>query len=125
MRWKVHLFEINNIHQSNSLLYIFKSRKTPPQEKDLIAFENDLVKLKQNVTFEHISNNFQDQMRTDIESIKRSKNIYIFADKFNNLYESDIKNYNKLLMNKVSKVYKKSDLTIFNTINREAKNIAK
>ena len=63
-------------------------------------------------------------MRTDIESIKRSKNIYIFADKFNNLYESDIKNYNKLLMNNVSKVYKKSDLTIFNTINREAKNIA-
>ena len=35
----------------------------------------------QNVTFKHISNNFQDQMKADIEFIKRSKNIYIFVDK--------------------------------------------
>ena len=27
MRWKVHLFENNNIQQSNLLHYIFKSRK--------------------------------------------------------------------------------------------------
>ena len=62
-------------------------------------------------------------MKVDIESIKRSKNIYIFADKTNNLYETDIKNYNKLLINNISKTYKKSDSTIFNPINREAKNI--
>ena len=78
----------------------------------------------QNVTFKHISNNFQDQMKADIESIKRSRNIYTFADKTNNLYETDIKNYNKLLINNISKTCKKSDSTIFNTINREAKNIA-
>ena len=29
-------------------------------------------------------------MKADIESIKRSKNIFIFADKTNNLYETDI-----------------------------------
>ena len=39
-----------------------------------------------NVTFKRISNNFQDQIKADIESIKSSKNIYIFADKTNNLY---------------------------------------
>ena len=38
-----------------------------------------------NVTFKRISNNFQDQIKADIESIKSSKNIYIFADKTNNL----------------------------------------
>ena len=78
----------------------------------------------QNVTLRHTSNNFHDQMKADIESIKRSKNIFIFADKTNNLYKTDIKNYNKLLINNISKTYKKSDSTIFNTINREAKNIA-
>ena len=94
------------------------------QHKDLIAFENDLVKLMQNLSFKHISNNLQDQMKADMESIKRSRNIYIFADKTNNLYESGIKNYNKLLINNISKTCKISDSTIFNTINREAKNIA-
>ena len=57
-------------------------------------------------------------MKTDIESIKRSKNIYTFGDKTNNLQETDIKNYNKFLINNISKT--KSDSTIFNGINREA-----
>ena len=63
-------------------------------------------------------------MKSDTESIKKSKNIYIFADKTNNLYETDIKNYNKLLINNISKTYKNSDQAIFNTINKEAKHIA-
>ena len=63
-------------------------------------------------------------MKADIEPIKRSKDIYIFADKTNNLYETDVKNYNKLLINNISKTYKKSDSAISNKINREPKNIA-
>ena len=69
--------------------------------KDFIALENDLVKLMQNVTFKRISNNFQDQMKADIEPIKT-----------NNLYEADVKNDNKLLINKISKTNKKSDSTV-------------
>ena len=42
----------------------------------------------QNITFKHISSNSQVQMKADIVSIKRSKNIYIFAGKTNNLYET-------------------------------------
>ena len=78
----------------------------------------------QNVKFKHFSNDFQDHMKSDIESIKKSKNIYVFADKTNNLYETDIKNYNKLLIDSISKTYKKSDTKIFNTINKEAKKLA-
>ena len=77
----------------------------------------------QNVTFKDISNNSQDQMKADTDSIKRSKNIYIFSEKSNSLYENDVK-HNKLLVNNISKTYKKSYSTLFNTINREAKNIA-
>ena len=60
----------------------------------------------QNVTFKCISNNFQDQMKADIESIKRSKNIYIFADKTNNLYELMSETTRKLIKNNISKSYK-------------------
>ena len=84
---------------------------------DLIAFADDLVKLVRNVTFKPISNNSQDEMKADIDSIKRSQNIYIFADKTNNLNETDVKNYNKLLINNISETYKKSDSVIFNKIN--------
>ena len=124
MRWKAHLFENNDIRQSNPLYYIFKNRKNPPQHKDLIAFENDLVKIIQSVAVKHSYNDFQVQMKSNIESSKKSKNIYIFADKTNNLYETDIKNYNKLLISNISKTYKKSNPTIFNTINKEGKHIA-
>ena len=76
------------------------------------------------MSFKHISNNFQRQMKANIVSIKKSKNIYIFADKTNTLYETGIKSYNKLLINDISETYKTSDSTILNTINTEAKNIA-
>ena len=56
MRWKAHLFQNNDIRQSNPLHYIFKSRKTPPQHEDLIAFENDLAKLMQSVAFKNSYN---------------------------------------------------------------------
>ena len=85
MRWKAHLFENNDIRQSNPLHTYLKVEKAPPQHKDLIAFENDLVKLMQSVAFKQSYNDFQDQMKSDIESIKKSRNIYIFADKTNNL----------------------------------------
>ena len=78
----------------------------------------------QNVKFKHISNNFKGQVKTDIESIKRPKNIYIFANKTNNLYETDAKNYNKPQISNISKTGKKSGSTIFNTLNRGTKNIA-
>ena len=56
MRWKAHLFEISGKGQSNPLHYLCKSRKYPPQHKDLIAFENDLLKLIKSVTFRKVPN---------------------------------------------------------------------
>ena len=41
------------------------------------------------------------------------------------LYGGLVFDYKKLLINNISKTYKKLDSTIFNAINREAKNITK
>ena len=40
MRWKAHLIDSNYAGHANPLLHIFKSRKCPPQHKELIDFEN-------------------------------------------------------------------------------------
>ena len=64
----------------------------------------------QSVAFNNSYNDFQDQVKSDIESIKKSKNIYIFVDKTNNLYETDMKNYNKLLINNISKTKRQIQL---------------
>ena len=48
----------------------------------------------------------------------------ILADKTNNLYEISIENYNKLLLDNVTKSCKKAPETLKNNINKEAKKIA-
>ena len=109
MRWKAHLFESSGKGQSNPLHYVFKSRKCPLQHKDLIAFENDLLKLIRSITFRKVRNKFQGNLRKDIMSIKKSKNIYFFADKTNDLYVTDINSDNKLLTENISKTYRKTN----------------
>ena len=103
MRWKAHLYESSQSHQSNPMHYIFKSRTCPPQHKDLIPFEEDLVKLMKSVTFKKFFNKFQEQLKTDIKSIKESNNVFVFADKTRNLYEMNKDAYDKLLIQNITK----------------------
>ena len=50
MRWKAHLYNrVSTI--SNPLNYIFKGRKCPSQNKDLMQFEKDLLELIEAVYF--------------------------------------------------------------------------
>ena len=124
MRWEAHLYENSGLNTSNPLNYIFKSRKCPPQHKDLIQFENDLLELIKSVKFKKVKNKFLDQLHKDISTIKKSKNVFIFADKTWNIYETDRNTYKKLLTDNISKTYKKMEYNIYNKINKEAKTIA-
>ena len=117
MRWKAHLYENSELNTSNPLNYIFKNRKCAPQHKDLMQFENDLLKLIKSVKFKKVKNKFLDELQKDISSIKKSKNVVIFADKTQNIYETDKNTCSKLLTNNISKTYKKQ-------INKEAKIIS-
>ena len=124
MRWKAHLYENSGLNTSNPLNYIFKSRKCLPQHKDLIQFENDLLELIKGVKFKKIKNKSLDQVHKDISSIKKSKNVFIFADKTRNIYETDKNTYKKLLKDNIFKTYKKTEYNIYNKINKETKTIA-
>ena len=92
MRLIAHLTDSNYIGHANPLFYMFKSRKCPPQKNELIYFENDLLELVKNATFRKIYNIFHDQLNKDINSIRQSNIIFIFAGKAQNLYETSKEN---------------------------------
>ena len=60
MRWKAHLYENSGLNTSNPLNYIFKSMKyPPPQHKNLMQFQNDLLELIKGLKFKKLKINSQ------------------------------------------------------------------
>ena len=100
----------------------FKSELAPPLHQGLLAFEKDLYKMARSIEFQNRPNSFQ--LTADVNSIRSSPNMLISADKTNNLYEISTENHNKLLLDNVTKSYKKAPETLENNINKEAKKIA-
>ena len=79
----------------------------------------------QNIEFKKVRSNFQMQLFNDVENIKKNPKLLIPVDKTNNLYELTTEEYNKLLIENISKSYKKTTVSAINAINNEAKAIAK
>ena len=65
------------------------------------------------------------QLSNDVKNIKKNPKILVPADKTNNLYELTTEEYNKLLIGNIRKTYKKSTVSAINSINTEAKAMAK
>ena len=61
----------------------------------------------QNIEFTNVKSNFQMQLSNDVKNIKKNPKLLIPADKSNNLYELTVEEYNKLLIENISKTYKK------------------
>eukprot|EP00794_Sanderia_malayensis_P007476 gene7476-biopygen6026 len=128
MRWKAFFYEKSskedppNDDRNNT--FGFKSRKCPPQNEDLTPFENDLLNMVKHIQFRNIHDNFQDQLRKDIQKINRSTKAFIPADKTTNFYELDKNQHDKLLMNSITTTYKKANDNSIHNINNEALNIA-
>ena len=122
MRWKVH-FVLNGDNKENNAKTSFglKSRYHPPPCTELEHFGKDLINIINNVKFTNNKNSFQKKLRTDITEIKNSRNIYVFADKTNNVYRMPTSEHNKLLKENVTKTYLKAPEKLQNTINLEAK----
>ena len=101
LRWKGYLFEhpCDNTINDN---FGFKSNKTPPQNEHLNPFENDIYELVKNIEFKNVKNKFQNKLKRDLKNIRTSKNIFVFADKANNLYEMSKENCNKLLRDNIT-----------------------
>ena len=79
-------------HSVNKANFGFKSNFTPPQHELLSPFESDLYDMIRSINFKPVRNGFQKKRTDDINNIKSSENLLIFADKITNLYEKHLNN---------------------------------
>ena len=77
-----------------------------------------------NVEFKRANTVFQNELNKDINMINKDPLLFIPADKSNNLYKVSKDTYSKLLQDNITKSYKKSNVSVINNINKEAKVIA-
>ena len=126
IRWKVFFFEKEcekNDQRTNNLR--FKSVRTTLKNENLNQFESPLYDMVQNIEFKKVKFNFPMQLSNDVKNIKKNPKILVPLDKSNNLYELTTEEYNKLQIENISKTYKQITESAINSINTEAKAIAK
>jgi len=126
MRWKA-FFHDNPTPDTNQQRnnFGFPSEKSPPQNKDLIPFENDMYNLIKYTQFKRPqTNQFQQTLKRDIRELSCSEKIFVPADKTTNIYKLSSVQYQKLLTDNITATYKKSSDSTKNSIDLEAKNIA-
>ena len=58
------------------------------------------------VSFRNVNDPFLKQVNEDIKNVNSSKNVFVFADKTTNVYETDPESYRKLLTENITKTYK-------------------
>ena len=124
MRWKA-LEYLGQLPPSDKETYGFRSRKCPPVVKELSKFEEDMLKMIQNIEFRKTDNEFQRKMREDVKAIKQCGKVVVPADKSTNLYKMDKDTYENHLTNNITKAYRKSNGTKVAEIDNAACGIAK
>ena len=88
MRWKAHFFlNGNNAEEIRKETFGFKSRHHPPQPTELEMLEKDLLHFINSIKFRYQKNIFQQKLKADINEIKKSTDVFVFADETSNIYK--------------------------------------
>ena len=129
MRWKAFFFlrgdEDGDERREEDETYGLGSRRCPPQIDEMKPFEDDLLRLIEDLEFQRSKDNFQTALKTDVDRIRKSEAVFVPADKTRNLYEMDSLLYEKLLHENVTKHYRHAPEEAYSEINAEAQSIAK
>ena len=124
MRWKLH-WANNEDERETSENFGFKSRKTPPVQRELENFETDLFNIATKLKYRKFNDPFQSKMHQDIKKIENSGKMYVFADKTSNIYTMSVEKHDELLDDNVTKSYEIAPKDLEKSINLEGKDIAK
>ena len=98
--------------------------KCPSPCSNLIPFEKDLSHMVTSLKLRHVKDSFQRDLNEDICKIKSWPNVFVFADKTNNISEMSKDHHQKLLHDNVTKIYQKAPPKLEVSINLEAKSIS-
>ena len=82
-------------------------------------FEDDLIHIIDKVSFRKINNPFLNTVTEGIKKVNSSKNMFVFADETQNIYEIPPTAYTKLLTENITKTYKTSLEDITEEMNNE------
>ena len=130
MRWKAHFYNERKDAKENEThtipeTYGLKSLNCPPQVRELIQFESDLLDIIKSLKFRKTRSSFQNILKDDINTINNTDTILTFADKTSNLYILKKEQYQKMLNNSITTTYKKANDNIHNKINTDEKKLMK
>ena len=125
MRWKLFWLKSPATNPNRKETFGFRSAAKAPSDPDLKRFEEDLIKMVTNIEMKKANNMLQEKMNEDIRLIKKKKEMIIKADKTDNHYLVPVEDYKKLLIENITKDYRKDNIETVNKINREAAKIAK
>ena len=114
----------NNTEGIRKETFGFKCRHHTPQPTELEMFEKSLLHIINSIKFRNQKNTFQKKLKADINEIKKSTDVFVFADKTSNIYKMTPQEHKKLLKENVTKTYKKAPPKVETAINLEAKCIA-
>ena len=89
MRWKANFYVNGNNGTEKGGKFGLPSKKCGPPVKEMKGFEEDLIKLISEVSFLNVNDPFLKQVNEDIKNVNSSKNVFVFADKTTNVYETD------------------------------------
>ena len=120
-RWKALAYKKKFKGQQNN--YGFKSPNCPQIVRELIPIELDIVNMIKNIKFKRYSNHLQSKLHKDCKDIKRTEKLIIQADKTSNMYKMTTAEYDKIMLDSITKDYLKDSGNRLDNINNEAKGI--
>ena len=104
--------------------YGFRTTKAPPHIPQLAGFEDRLQSIVENVKFRPGTNKLQKKMRGDLSKIKKSKKMYLKADKTSHFYTVDEEEHNRLMKRNITADYKKTSTRETKKVTKDDKKIA-
>ena len=103
----------------------FKSSHKAPFDPDLKKFEEDLIKMVPELEMRKADNLLQDKLKVDMKRIKQAKEVIVSADKTDHHFFIPVNDCKNMMVDNITKDYKKASMSTVNKINREAATIAR
>ena len=123
IRWKAFFYFKPSADGSRKETFGFSSRKSPPHVLAMLNFETKLLNMIETIKFRKVK---CEKLSSDIyNNIMKSDTLLVPTDKTSNFYKMDTASYNDLLQKNITKTYKKVTHGTTNSIELEAKVIAK
>ena len=103
IRFKTKFFEDANVAAEDYDTYGFKTKRSPKPVNYLQTFEENLIKMVQNVELRTTRSRFQTELLKVVRDVSRCKNLIIPSDKTANFYEVSVGDYRKSLNDGITK----------------------